>query len=78
MGLIEFFGGILLALGLATRPIALLAAGLLGVAALKVHLGAGFFWTDGGFEYPVMWAILALTFVVRGGGRYSLDRHFGL
>ncbi len=77
-GLIEFFGGILLAIGLATRPVALLASGLLAVAALKVHLGAGFFWTDGGFEYPVMWAILALTFAVRGGGRYSLDRRLGL
>ena len=77
-GLIEFFGGILLAVGLATRPAALLASGLLAVAAIKVHLGAGFFWTDGGFEYPVMWAILTLTFVIRGGGRYSLDRRLGL
>ena len=76
-GLIEFFGGLLLAIGLGTRPIAALVFGLMAVAALAVHLPAGFFWTDGGFEYPLMWAILALTLVIRGGGAYSLDALLG-
>ena len=43
------------------------------VAAFKVHLGAGFFWTSGGYEYPLMWGLVALAFVLQGGGRYSLD-----
>ena len=72
-GLVEFFGGLALALGLGTRVVALLVAGLMFVAAIKVHLGAGFFWTAGGYEYPLMWGLVALAFVVRGGGRYSLD-----
>src|SRR5215813_1172390 len=76
-GLVEFFGGLMLALGLATRVVAALVVGLMAVAVLHVHLGAGFFWTSGGFEYPLFWGIVALAFVIRGGGRYSLDRLIG-
>jgi putative oxidoreductase len=76
-GVIEFFGGIALALGLLTRPIAALVAGMMAVAVISVHLGLGFFWTDGGFEYPLFWGVAALYFVLRGGGHYSLDRAIG-
>ena len=38
----------------------------------------GFFWTGGGFEYPLMWGLLALAILFRGGGELSLDRRFGL
>lgn len=76
-GLIEFFGGLALALGLLTRPAAALVTGMMAVAVFGVHLGNGFFWTSGGFEYPLMWGILALSFVVRGGGRFSLDALIG-
>ena len=76
-GIVEFVGGLMLALGLATRVAAALVAGLMAVAVLHVHLGAGFFWTSGGFEYPLFWGIVALAFVIRGGGRYSLDRLIG-
>jgi putative oxidoreductase len=76
-GLIEFFGGLALALGLATRLAAALVVGMMAVAVVQVHLPAGYFWTSGGFEYPLMWGILALAFVVRGGGRYSLDAVIG-
>jgi putative oxidoreductase len=76
-GLIEFFGGLALAVGLLTRPAAALVAGMMAVAVFGVHLGNGFFWTSGGFEYPLMWGILALSFVVRGGGRFSLDALIG-
>lgn len=72
-GVIEFGGGILLAAGLATRAVAALVVGLMAVAVVQVHLPAGFFWTDGGYEYPLLWAIVALSYVIRGGGRYSLD-----
>ena len=39
-----------------------------------VHLPIGFFWQDGGFEYPLMWGLIALAIFFRGGGRLSLDR----
>lgn len=75
--LIEFGGGLALALGLLTRPAAALILGMMAVAVLQVHLPNGYFWTDGGFEYPLMWGLVALSFVIRGGGRYSLDAVIG-
>ena len=76
-GVIEFFGGLMLALGLATRVVAALVVGLMAVAVTQVHLANGFFWTSLGFEYPLFWGIVALAFVLRGGGRYSLDAAIG-
>ena len=76
-GLIEFFGGLALALGLVTRVAAGLVVGLMAVAVVHVHLANGYFWTDGGYEYPLFWGIVALAFVIRGGGRYSLDAKIG-
>lgn len=76
-GTIEFFGGLALAAGLATRLSAALVFGMMFVATFQVHLGNGFFWTDGGFEYPLMWGLVALSFVIRGGGRLSLDAVIG-
>ncbi len=75
-GSVEVFGGLLLALGLFTR----FAAGAVVVflsVAMTFHFSNGFIWTDGGWEYPVFWAITVLMFVVRGGGQYSLDRLIG-
>ncbi|MCL5779140.1 DoxX family protein [Limibaculum sp. FT325] len=75
-GSVETFGGLLLALGLLTRPVAAAIAVMLLVAA-TVHVPAGFFWTSGGWEYPVLWAAVAGFFAIRGGGRLSLDRAIG-
>jgi putative oxidoreductase len=76
-GLIEVFGGIALALGLLTRLAALAVVALMTVAILAVHLPAGYFWTNGGYEYPLLWGVVALYFVVRGGGRVSVDGLIG-
>jgi putative oxidoreductase len=76
-GLIEFVGGLALALGFLTRPVAALVAAVMAVAVVKVHLPAGFFWTAGGYEYPLLWGVAALFFAVRGGGRLSVDARIG-
>jgi len=76
-GGVEFFGGLALVLGLLTRPAALAVAILMGVA-LSVHIPNGFFWSNGGIEYPLLWGLLALAILLRGGGEYSLDARFGL
>lgn len=74
---IEFFGGICIAIGFLTRPAALLFAVEMMVASFYVHLPNGFFWSKGGLEYPLLWGLLALAIVVRGGGKYSVDAKIG-
>ncbi|UCH73821.1 MAG: DoxX family protein [Rhodospirillales bacterium] len=77
IALLEFFGGILLAVGFLTRPIAAMVVGFMAVAAFYVHWDAGFFWNKGGYEYPLMWGVVALAILIRGGGAYSVDRKLG-
>lgn len=72
-GIIEFFGGALLALGLATRPVALVVAGMMFFVVFTVHWPAGFFAQKGGFEYPLLWGVVALSYALRGGGHCSAD-----
>ena len=50
----------------------------MGVAVINVHLPNGFFWMAGGYEYPLMWGLLAIAIFLRGGDRYSLDARIGL
>jgi uncharacterized membrane protein YphA (DoxX/SURF4 family) len=33
----------------------------------------GFFWTSGGLEYSLLLLLVAIVFLVRGGGQCSLD-----
>ncbi len=76
-GLVEFVGGLALVLGLLTRPAALAVAVFMAVA-LSVHVPNGFFWSNGGIEYPLMWGLMAVGILLRGGDRYSLDARLGL
>ena len=75
LGLLEFFGGLMLALGLLTRPVAAAIAVFMAVA-ITVHWPA-YFWNDGGLEMPLLWGLVALAYAIRGGGRYSLDALIG-
>jgi putative oxidoreductase len=72
-GVIEFFGGAMLALGIATRPVALIIAAQLFYIVFAVHWHAGLFAQKGGFEYPLLWAVVALSYALKGGGHCSLD-----
>ena len=76
-GLIEVFGGLALAAGFLTRVAAALVFALMAVAVIWVHWPVGYFWMTGGLEYPLMWALVALAFVFRGGGAYSVDALIG-
>ena len=77
VGGVEFFGGLFLALGFLTRPAAAAIAIVMAVAVFKVHLANGFFWTGGGYEYPLLWGLIALALAFRGGGELSIDRALG-
>jgi putative oxidoreductase len=67
----EFFGGILVLVGLLTRFGALNIAVVMLVAMLKVHWGA--FFLPGGIEYTLALLGMALSLLVAGGGRVSID-----
>jgi putative oxidoreductase len=74
--LTEFIGGICLAIGLATRLVAVPIFIFL-LTAVNYHSRNGFFWDQGGFEYPLMWAAVVLVFLVNGGGKASVDELIG-
>jgi putative oxidoreductase len=65
----EFVGGILVAIGLATRPAALFVIGTMLGAAFVVHGGDPFSKKESALAY----ALVAFVILVAGPGRYSLD-----
>ena len=75
-GLGETAGGLALAVGLAT-PVGGAAAASTMVAAGAVHRPAGFFATEGGFEYTGVLALAGTAVAISGPGRFSLDRLTG-
>ncbi|HEX2094261.1 MAG TPA: DoxX family protein [Longimicrobiaceae bacterium] len=68
-GLAEFGGGLLLALGLLTRPAAFFVLGNMAVASFLRHAGDPF----DEREKALLYAAIALCFLLTGPGRYSLD-----
>ncbi len=73
-GGVELVGGGLLALGLLTRLAALSIVVEMAVIVFVILWPNGYFWTNRGFEYALLWGLLALACLFRGGGRYSVDR----
>lgn len=75
VALLETFGGLAVALGLATR----LVAPMLAVQMLFISLALGptYPWIDRGIEYPLMLGFVALLISVHGGGAYSIDGRIG-
>src|SRR5262245_11995257 len=76
MGL-ETIGGILIAIGLFTRPIAALLVIEFLVIIFVAHWPKGYAVGGGGIEYPLMWGLILLAIMLRGGGPWSLDRKLG-
>jgi len=70
VGVVEFFGGILLFVGLFTQLVALLLAIDMLVAILKVNFKKGLI---GGYEFELILLLSALALIVLGPGAFSLD-----
>lgn len=71
----EFFGGILIAIGLLTRPAAFAGMIVLLVTVWFhwVVVGEGF----SGAEKSILWAAILFFFVIRGGNSHSVDARVG-
>lgn len=72
-GVLEFFGGILIVLGLFTRPVAFVLSGEMAVAYFLSHVPEGFWPIQNGGEKAAFYAFAFLYFAVRGPGTISLD-----
>lgn len=75
-GVIEFGGGILIALGLLTRIAAFLSSGEMAVAYFMAHAPQGLWPILNHGESAVVYCFVFLFVAAYGGGRFSLDSSF--
>jgi len=73
-GSAEFFGGLLLIIGLLVRPASLVLAVTMLVAIVTVHLANGFFLSNNGYEYALMLFAISVGLMIRGAGSLSADQ----
>lgn len=73
-GSAEFFGGLLLILGLLVRPAALVLAVTMLVAIFAVHFEHGLFLSNNGYEFGLSLFAISIALLFRGAGSISADR----
>jgi len=73
-GSAEFFGGLLLILGLLVRPVSLMLAITMIVAIVTVHLQNGLFMANNGYEFSLALLAVSVGLMFRGAGSLSADR----
>jgi putative oxidoreductase len=76
-GVIELVTGVLIALGLFTRPAAFLASGTMAFAYFIGHAAQGFWPINNGGDAAILYCFLFLYFVFAGPGPLSLDARRG-
>lgn len=72
-GVLEVFGGLLIVLGLFTRPVAFLLSGMMAVAYFQAHAPRAFWPILNGGELAALFCFVFLYFSARGAGPYSID-----
>lgn len=72
-GVLEFFGGLLVVMGLATRPIAFVLSGEMAWAYFQAHFPRGWVPIVNGGELTVLYCFGFLSMAFNGGGSFSLD-----
>jgi putative oxidoreductase len=72
-GILEFFGGLLLLVGLFSRPIAFLLAGDMAVAFFMVHFRRGWLPILNGGDLAVLFTFVYLYLWFAGPGPWSID-----
>jgi len=72
-GVLECFGGLLILLGLFTRPVAFLLCGQMAVAYFQAHAPRGFWPVLNGGELAVLYCFIFLYLSIAGPGSVSLD-----
>jgi putative oxidoreductase len=72
-GIMEFFGGLLIAIGLLTRPVAALLFLQMLVAYFQAHMPQGGLPVQNGGELALLYALVWAYFVGNGAGPASVD-----
>lgn len=73
-GAIEIVGGVLIMIGLLTRPAAFISSGMAAVAYWMAHGTQNFFPIANGGEIVVFFCFIFLYIATRGGGIWSVDQ----
>jgi len=76
--LVEFVGGLAIAVGLFTRFFAAMVTIEMAVIMFAHYLPNGFSWLNRGYEFVLLWGLVAMAIWWRGGGPYSVDRKIGI
>ncbi len=72
-GILEFGGGILILIGLFTRPVAFILSGMMAVAYFMGHASGGFLPLVNGGELAVIYCFVFFYLFFAGGGAWSAD-----
>jgi putative oxidoreductase len=72
-GVIEFVGGVLVLVGLFTRPAAFVMSGTMAVAYWMVHAPQSVFPVENGGDAAILFCFVFLYLVFAGPGAWSLD-----
>lgn len=75
-GVLEFFGGLFILLGLFTRPVAFLLAGEMAVAYFLAHAPKGFWPILNRGELAALYCFVFLYLAATGGGPWSGDHRW--
>lgn len=73
-GSAEFFGGLALAIGLLTRPAAIVSAFTMLVAIFTVHFENGLFMANNGYEFALVLLVISVALAIQGAGNFSVDK----
>jgi len=72
-GWLEIVGGILLVLGLFTRPVAFILSGMMAVAYWQFHAPNSIYPLQNGGDAAILYCFIFLYLAFAGGGPWSLD-----
>jgi len=72
-GVLEFYGGAAVLLGLFTRPVAFILSGEMAVAYFQFHQPQGFWPIQNQGQPAVLFCFIFLFFAAHGAGDWSLD-----
>ncbi len=69
----EFFGGLLLIIGLLIRPTSAVLAFTMLMAIVTVHLDNGLFMSNNGYEFGLALLAATVSLAISGAGKLSID-----